>query len=180
MGQGPRETSGRETLVRKLMIGGLVALIAIGLAACTGSDDDPAAVEAQRKADLYEIDSIEKRFHEATTMKDIEQMMSLWAPNATLTIGTGDTASGVDEIRDFWLGESASFEPANYWVSDHPAYKVEITVNGDRGTLHFECHYVDANTRDVVAVTTADLDVARLEGAWLITNMVAGTAELKP
>ena len=25
-----------------------------------------------------------------------------------------------------------------------PAYKVEITVNGDRGTLYFECHYVDA------------------------------------
>ncbi len=36
--------------------------------------------------------------------------------------------------------------PETHWVSDHPAYKVEITVNGDRGTLHFECHYVDYET----------------------------------
>jgi hypothetical protein len=166
--------------VRKLMIGGLIALMAIGLAACTGSDDDPAVAEAQRKADLWEIDSIEKRFHEATTNQDIEQMMTLWAPSATLTVGLGETATGFDEIRDFWLDKSEAFKEENYWISDHPAYKVEITVNGDRGTLHFECHYIDGNTEDIAAVTVADLDVVRLDGAWLITNFVAGTTELEP
>ena len=54
---------GKGTLVRKLMIGGLIALLAIGLAACTSSDADPAVAEAQRKADMYDIDSIEKRLH---------------------------------------------------------------------------------------------------------------------
>ena len=68
--------------------------------------------------------------------------------------------------------------PTNNWISDHPAYKLEITVNGDRGTLHFECHFVDSETKEVVAVTAGDADVARIDGQWLITNFVGGTTEL--
>jgi ketosteroid isomerase-like protein len=128
---------------------------------------------------MWQIDQIEKNFHHATTTHDIELMMSLFAPNATMTVGAGETASGLDEIRSFWLEQAASFEPDNNWISDHPAYKLEITVNGDRGTLHFECHYVDAKTGEVVAVTAADFDVARIGGAWLITNMIGGTADLE-
>ena len=78
------------------------------------------------------------------------------------------------------LDEVELLPARDHWVSDHPAYKVEITVNGDRGTLHFECHYVDYDTEKVASVTAADLDVARIDGQWLITNMVAGTTELKP
>ena len=51
-------------------------------------------------------------------------------------------------------------------------------MNGDRGTLHFECHFVDAETSKVVAVTAGDADVARIDGEWLITNFVGGTTEL--
>ena len=106
-------------------------------------------------------------------------MMSLYAPNATLTVGGGETAVGVDEIREFWLDEIAGvLRATNNWISDHPAYKMEITVNGDRGTLHFECHFVDAETSEVVAVTAGDADVARIDGQWLITNFVGGTTEL--
>ena len=61
---------------------------------------------------------------------------------------------------------------------DHPAHKVEITVNGDRGTLHFECHYIDAETETAALVTAADMDVARIDEEWLVTNMVAGSTEL--
>ena len=71
------------------------------------------------------------------------------------------------------------FQEGNHWISDHPAYKVEITVNGDRGTLHFECHYVDPKTEEIVSVTAADLDVARIDGKWLITNMIGGTTILE-
>ena len=78
-------------------------------------------------------------------------MLSLWAPNATLTVGPGQTATGIDEIRQFWLEKSTAFMPVTHWVSDHPAYKLEITVNGDRGTLHFECHYVDYDSEQVGA-----------------------------
>jgi len=106
--------------------------------------------------------------------------MLLWAPTATLTVGPGKTAAGVEQIRRYWLNKSTAFMPETQWVSDHPAYKVEITVNGDRGTLHFECHYVDYRTHEVALVTVADQDVARIDGRWLITNMVAGSTTLAP
>ena len=85
----------------------------------------------------------------------------------------------MDEIRRFFLEDSAPFAPENAWISDHPAYKLEITVNGDRGTLHFECHFVDVETGEVAAATAADFDVARIDGEWLITNMVGGTTVLE-
>jgi ketosteroid isomerase-like protein len=151
-----------------------VVLVACGGSSAGSSDEDP-----RRFQDMWEIDQIEKDFHHATTAKDIDLMLSLYAPNATMTIGPGTTASGLDEIRRFWLEDSAPFAPENEWVSDHPAYKLEITVNGDRGTLHFECHYVDVETAEVAATTTADFDVARIDGKWLITNMVGGTTVLE-
>jgi ketosteroid isomerase-like protein len=167
--------------MRKLLIAGAVGILAISLVACRGAGTDvPGTQDLQREADLWEIDQIEKTFHESTTNKNIDEMMSLWAPNATLTVGPGDTAAGLDEIRRFWLEKSTAFKPGTHWVSDHPAYKVEITVNGDRGTLHFECHYVDYDTGEMAYVTTADLDVARIDGRWMIANMVAGSTELAP
>jgi hypothetical protein len=95
-----------------------------------------------------------------------------------MTVGPGQTASGLDEIRQFYL-EAATFAPENNWISDHPAYKLRITVDGDRGTLHFECHFIDAGTGKVVAATAADLDVARIDGKWLITNMIGGSTILE-
>ena len=171
--------------MRMLSIGGAVAvacavgILIVALAAWGGSSGSGASEQAlQRKADLWEIDRLEKNFHKATSRKDIELMMSLYAPNATFTVGPGVTAVGVEEIRDFWLEQSPAFGATNNWVSDHPAYKLQITVNGDRGTLHFECHYVDPETRKVVSVTAGDMDVARIDGKWLITNFVGGTTEL--
>jgi ketosteroid isomerase-like protein len=167
--------------MRRLVIGsGLgVFVISVVLAACGGSSAGSSGDQSRRFQDMWEIDQIEKQFHQATTDKNIDQMVSLFAPNATMTIGTGETASGLDEIQSFWLENAATFEPENEWISDHPAYKLEITVDGDRGTLHFECHYIDAKTGDVVSVTAADLDVARIGGAWLITNMIGGSAVLE-
>jgi ketosteroid isomerase-like protein len=156
-----------------------VFVISVVLVACTGPTDGSSGEPGRRFQDMWEIDQIEKQFHQATTDKNIDQMVSLFAPNATMTIGTGETASGLDEIRSFWLENAASFEPENEWISDHPAYKLKITVDGDRGTLHFECHYIDAKTGDVVSVTAADMDVARIGGAWLITNMIGGSTVLE-
>jgi ketosteroid isomerase-like protein len=164
--------------MRRLMIAGALGILVMALAAACSSGTDPSEAEAQRFQDMWEIDQIEKDFHEATSMKDIDLMMSLYAPNATFTVGGGETAVGLDEIRDFWLTKSPAFLPTNNWISDHPAYKLEVAVNGDRGTLHFECHFVNAETQKVVAVTAGDADVARVDGTWLITNFVGGTSEL--
>jgi ketosteroid isomerase-like protein len=167
--------------MRTLIKAGALGVLLILLAACGDSSMSSDTQQLlQQKADYWDIDQIEKDFHEATTTKDIDLMMSLWSPNATLTVGPDLTAAGRDEIRQLWLEESVAFEPTNHWISDHPAYKVRITVNGDQGTLHFECHYVDAETGKMVLVTAADLDVARIDGQWLISNMVAGSTELTP
>jgi ketosteroid isomerase-like protein len=166
--------------VRKLLIGGAVGIALISLVACSRASGTEANEALQRKADYWEIDQIERNFHEATTTKDIDEMMSLWAPSATMTVGPGQTAAGVDEIRQFWLEKSVAFDPETAWISDHPAYKVEITVNGDLGTLHFECHYIGVKTGRIALATSADFDVARIDGRWLITNMVAGSTTLTP
>jgi ketosteroid isomerase-like protein len=167
--------------MRRLVIGGPVGILvlAVVLGACSGSGAGSGNDEAQRVQDMWAIDQIEKSFHRATSEKDIDMMMSLFAPNATMTVGPGATATGLEEIRDFWLEQSAPFADENHWISDHPAYKLEITVNGDRGTLHFECHFVDAATSKIASATTADFDVARIDGEWLITNMVGGTTVLE-
>ena len=166
--------------MRRLVIGGGlgVVLLSLVLVACGGSGAGSTGAQSRRFQDMWEIGQIEKDFHKATSLKDIELMLSLYAPNATFTVGGGETAVGVDEIKQFWTEKSPAFDPTNNWISDHPAYKMEITVNGDRGTLHFECHFVDAETGAVVAVTAGDADVARIDGHWLITNFVGGTTQL--
>jgi ketosteroid isomerase-like protein len=165
--------------MRTLLIGGALAVIAASFAGCGGSDTSSASERAlQRQADLYAIDQIEKKFHRATSRQDIDLMMSLWAPNATLTIGHGQTATGRKQIRRFWLTKADPFKPGRQWVSDTVAYKIRITLDGDRGALHFECHYIDLKTKKLLAVTAADQEVARIDGRWLITSMVGGSATL--
>ncbi len=169
-------------MLRRLWVGGVltagavaVGAVTVALSACGGSSTVNSALQEQ--VDMFQIGEIERDFHEALSKKDIELMMSLWSQNATFTAGAGKTATGKRQIQQFWL-KSQAFKPSTEWVSDHPAYKLRVTVNGDRGTLHFECHFVDVNTGEVEEVTAGDLDVSRIDGRWLITNMVGGTAEL--
>jgi ketosteroid isomerase-like protein len=169
----------REVEMRTLSITGGLAAVVILLAACGGSPASSTEPDAQREADLYHVTQIERDWHEATSTQDIDLMMSLWAPDATFTVASGKTLTGKDAIRSFWL-EAPVFQPENHWVSETPAYKLRATVNGDKGTLYFECHYVDPETEMVVAVTAADQQVARINGEWLITNNVGANPILTP
>jgi ketosteroid isomerase-like protein len=163
-----------------LAAGCALAILVVSLAAWGSSSGSSASEQSvQRKADLWEIDRLEKKFHKATSTKDIKLMMSLWATNATFTAG-GHSAVGKKEIRQFWLTKSKTFEPGNTWISETIPYKVRMTVNGDRGTLYFECHYVDAKTGKLEEVTAADGDVARINGRWQFTNFAGASATLSP
>ena len=83
--------------------------------------------------------------------------------------------------RPFERAEQAGpFQPQNHWVSDTPAYKIRTTVNGDSGTLYFECHYVDVDTGKVAAVVGADQDVRKIKGKWLITKLIGSSPTLTP
>ena len=165
--------------MRTLWIGGALAALVVALSACGGSSGSSASDEAmQRQADNYAISQIERDFHEAISKKDIDQLVGLFSTNATGTFGPGVTVTGKGQIREVW-SNSVAFKPETHWLSDHPAYKLKVTVDGDRGTLHFECHFIDVDTGKVAAVTAGNLDVAKIDGQWLITNFVGSTSELK-
>ena len=163
--------------MRGLLIGGAIAAIVASLAACGGSSSGSAErAETQQKADLYDIDQVERTWHKAASTHDLDLMMSIWAPNATFTIN-GTTYTGTAAIRKFFEG-AGPFQPQNHWVSDTPAYKIRTTVNGDKGTLYFECHYVDVKTQKLAAVVGADQDVKKIDGKWVITNSSASSPSL--
>ena len=71
--------------------------------------------------------------------------------------------TGKEQIRNVWL-KSKAWKPGTHWLSDHPAYKLKVTVDGDRGTLHFECHFIDVDTGKIAALTAGNLDVAKIDG----------------
>ena len=118
-----------------------------------------------------------RRFHQATSRKDIDLMMSLCAPDATFTL------PGTDRRREegdpaFWL--TSRVHAANKWVSDTPAYKMRITVNGDRGHALLRVPLRRPQDEKVVVDTAADQEVARINGRWLITSMAGASATAQP
>jgi ketosteroid isomerase-like protein len=165
---------------RTLRIGLTGLLLAVSLTACGGSSKSSSSDRAmQEQADLYAIGEIEKTWHKASSTHDVDLMMTLWADDATLNLGT-ETLTGKAKIRDFFAHKAAPFQPENDWVSETPAYKIRATVNGDKGTLYFECHYVDVKTSKVVSVVAADQDVQKIDGKWLITSTAGATPTLSP
>jgi ketosteroid isomerase-like protein len=171
--------------MKTLLMGGalailvVVAVLALALSAGGGSNGNSASERAmQKEADIYAISQIERSFHEAISKKNIDQMVGLFAPHATGTFGPGKTVTGKDQIRTVWL-KSKAWAPTTHWLSDHPAYKLKVTADGDRGTLHFECHFIDVDTGKIAALTAGNLDVSKIDGRWLITNFVGSTTELK-
>jgi len=162
--------------MRKLLI--TAALVGLGvLIAGNGAWGKSSGSSAQKLADRYKIDQIEKAWHKAASKKDVDLMMTLWARKATFTIA-GKTYSGKKAIRQVFV-KAGPFQSQNHWESDTPAYKIRITVNGDRGTLYFECHYIDVDTQKVAIAVGADQDVRKIDGKWLITKAIASSVTLK-
>jgi hypothetical protein len=137
-----------------------------------------SGLSVQKRADLYSIDGIEKTWHKAASTKNVDLMMKIWAPHSSFTLG-GKTTTGKAAIRKIFE-KAGPFQPQNHWVSDTPAYKIRATVNGNKGTLYFECHYIDVATEKVVAVAGADQDVRKIHGKWLITNLTVSSPTLSP
>ena len=151
------------------------AMVVLIVGACSGAG--APTPEVQRQADLYAIGQIEVKWHQSSSRKDVDLMMSIWAKDATFTTAS-KTYTGSDQIRSFFTDQAAPFKATNNWVSDTPAYKTRITLDGDKGTLYFECDYIDIDTRAVKVVVSADQTVARINGQWLITSAVSATPDL--
>jgi ketosteroid isomerase-like protein len=162
------------------VVGCLVAslLLVVAVAGCGAPAGSAAAASnVQKQADLYAINQIEVTWHKASSTKDLDLMMSLWADDATFTTAA-KTYSGKAAIRDFFATQAAPFKPENDWVSDTPAYKSRVTVDGDKGTLYFQCDYIDVATKKVQVVVSADQQVARVNGIWLIKATISATPGL--
>ena len=160
--------------MRSLVIGAALAALVIPLTA-SGSTSSRLDSTAQRDADLYQIDQIEVHWHDATSHHNINEMMALWAPGAVFNIN-GQTLTGKAQIKHWFLTQNPAFH--HHWESDTPTYKIRVTINGDKGTLYFQCHYVDPKTKTVVAYPAVDHKVQKIGGKWLIVDSAAKPAVL--
>ena len=165
-------------MTRTLPTGCALAVVVAALAGCGGSSNTSSSDQTtQKDAALYQIDQIEQTWHRAASHHDVKLMMTLWAPGAVFNVG-GKTLSGKAQIRHFFATENAAFMPQHHWESDTPSYKIKVTVNGDKGTLYFECHFVDVKTGAVKSLVGVDEDVQRIDGKWLIVQSAVATPVL--
>lgn len=125
-----------------------------------------------------EIYQLQAAFHRAKTNQDLDLMMSLWAPDATL-VAQGDANSpyhGTEALRKYW-SQTGSFK--NRRLSLVPSFKTQIRVDGDSGYLYFECHDVgdyDTPARAIVNDTFLAGTVRRVGAHWLFHDMTSGKA----
>jgi hypothetical protein len=137
-----------------------------------------AQVSRPESAHSGEIYQLQANYHRAKSTQDIGLMLSLWDPDAILTI-QGDPNSpyiGVERLQSFFLN-SGSF--TNRRFSLVPSFKIQIKVSGDDAWLYFECHDVgnfDADSRFIAADAFLAGTIRRVGGRWLFWNMTAGSA----
>ena len=166
-----------RTVLGVCAVAGVAALLAAGCGGSSKSSVNEATL--QREANLYEIDQIEVKFHRATSTQNLGLMMSLFAPGAVFNVDQ-QTLTGKAEIRKWFATENKAFQPGTHWESDTPSYKLKATVNGNKGTLYFQCHYIDPKTQKVVAVVGVDHNLQKINGTWLIVDSAASPATLSP
>jgi hypothetical protein len=168
-------------VIRTLLAGCAVAVVSVGLVSGCGGSGKSSAANAlmQRESNLYEIDQIEVKWHKATSHHDINLMMSLWAPGAVFNIDN-QTLTGKAQIKNWFLTKNKAF--SNHWESDTPSYKIRVVMNAgeDKGTLYFECHYIDPKTQKVVSFPGVDHKVQKINGKWLIVDSAGATSALAP
>jgi hypothetical protein len=133
-----------------------------------------AASNEENPADLFALHNVEIVFHQAASTKDLGLMMSLFADDATLTVG-GKTYSGKDQVRNYFATVAGSFQPQNNWVAYTPAQRIRIDIDGNKAHLYFECLYVDVAGKKIAAHTFSDDNMVRSGDKWLIREMKAGS-----
>jgi hypothetical protein len=160
-----------------LLAGCALAVAAAPLAGCGSSATSASDRAIQRDATRYQIDQIERTFHRAMSIHDVDMIMTLFAPGAVFNLGL-ETFSGKAQIRNFFANHNAAFQPQNDWESDTPSYKIKVKVNGDKGTIYFECHFVDVKTGTVKSLVGVDQTVQKIDGKWLIVQSAVATPVL--
>jgi len=156
----------------------VAAVVGVGGVAASNLGPARAQVSGLATADVAQIYQLQAAFHQAKTAQDIELMMSLWDPKATLKV-QGDPKSpygGTEQLRGYWLN-SGSFK--NRRFSLVPSYKTRIAVRDNEASLYFECHDVadyDQPTRHIINDTFLAGTLRNTGGKWVFYDMSAGPA----
>ena len=154
----------------------IAAAVGVGGVAAAHVVPVQAQVNGPATADVAQIYQLQAAFHRAKTAQDIELMMSLWDPKATLKV-QGDPQSpyvGTEQLRGFWL-QSGSFK--NRRFSLVPSFKTRITVRDNEADLYFECHDVadyDQPTRNIINNSFLAGTLRHVGGKSVFYNMSAG------
>ncbi|HUA90367.1 MAG TPA: nuclear transport factor 2 family protein, partial [Steroidobacteraceae bacterium] len=133
-------------------------------------------------ADILAVRNIEITFHTAGSVlptKDLELMMSLFADDAILTDTAHDNKvyKGRAQVRAYWADVSGPFRPEHHWIGYTPAMRIKAQIVGDRGTLYFECLWMDVDGGAVGAHAFSDMGVAREQGRWVVKTIRVGKVE---
>ena len=164
--------------MRKLLTAAALIGVGVLVSGYSAWGQRSAGLNAHKIVSLYRIEKLEKTWHKAASKKNLNLMMSIWAKRAVFTYN-GKTFRGKHAIRSLFA-KAGPFQPQNHWISDTPEYKIRATVNGNKGTLYFECHYVDVDTKVLKVWVANQADLRKINGHWLIVDSSATTPTLKP
>jgi hypothetical protein len=165
----------RRTLLRTSLTGTALGAAAWAIPGVARAGTAAGSPESVQVAEIYQLQAA---FHRAKTTQDLNLMMSLWAPDATLAI-QGDPHSpytGTAALRAFWQN-SGSFTHRRFSLV--PSFKTQITVQANQAQLYFECHDIgdyDLATRFLAADTFLAGTVRNLAGTWVFADMTAGSS----
>lgn len=155
-----------------------MAGVAVGLGGLTGPalTQLKAEVESSDSAQIGKIYQLQAAFHRAKTTQDIELMMSLWAPDASLTVPGSPPFVGMAEIRAFLL-TTGSF--THHRFSLVPSFKIQIDVHGNEAFFYEECHDVQdfgLATQFIASSTFLAGTLRKVAKDWLFWIMYGGSA----
>ena len=163
---------------RSLGVSIAVALSVLGIATASsathydGTDFGPTE-------DILALRNVEITFHTAGSampQKNLDLMMSLYAPDSVLidTAHGNKVYNGKDQVRTYWSKVSAPFQDDNHWIGYTPAMRIRAKALGSKGTLYFECLWMDVDKNVIGAHSFSDMELAKIKGRWLVKNIKVG------
>jgi hypothetical protein len=84
---------------------------------------------------------------------------------------------GREQVRTYWADVSGPFRPEHHWIGYTPAMRIKSHVTGDRGTLYFECLWMDVDSNAIGAHAFSSMDLARVNGRWLVKGIKVGKVD---
>lgn len=137
------------------------------------------AADVGPPADVLALRNVEITFHTAGSVlpqKDLDLMMSLYAPDAVLidTAHDNKVYSGKDQVREYWANVGAPFQPDHHWIGYTPAMRIRAKVHGTNASLYFECLWMDVDKNAIGAHSFSDMQLSKVRGKWLVKNIKVG------